>query len=134
MANRGASAREREDAVIDDLTGAYLRGAGFSELLRDIARATRDDEPLVLAFIDIDGLKAVNDSSGHAAGDRLLLEVADALRARTRSHDLLIRYGGDEFVCAISGLTADEAAVRFAGVERQLGHGSRTGVGHGWAR
>lgn len=120
LANRGASAREREDAVIDDLTGAYLRGAGFIELVRDIARATRDDEPLVLAFIDVDGLKAVNDSGGHAAGDRLLVEVADALRARTRSHDLLIRYGGDEFVCAISGLTPGEAATRFAEVNASL--------------
>ncbi len=120
LADRGASAREREDAVIDDLTGAYLRGAGFTALVRDIARATRDDEPLVLAFIDIDGLKAVNDSRGHAAGDRLLVEVADALRARTRSHDLLIRYGGDEFVCAISGLTHGEAAVRFAEVNASL--------------
>ena len=120
LADRGASAREREDAVIDDLTGAYRRGAGFTELVRDIARAARDDEPLVLAFIDVDGLKAVNDSSGHAAGDRLLLEVADVLRAKTRSHDLLIRYGGDEFVCAISGLTSGEAALRFAEVNASL--------------
>lgn len=120
LADRGASAQEREDAVIDDLTGAYLRGAGFVELVRDIARATRDDEPLMLAFIDVDGLKAVNDSGGHAAGDRLLVEVADALRARTRSHDLLIRYGGDEFVCAISGLTSGEAATRFAEVNASL--------------
>lgn len=127
LADRGASAREREDAVIDDLTGAYLRGAGFIELVRDIGRATRGDEPLVLAFVDVDGLKAVNDSRGHAAGDRLLVEVADALRARTRSHDLLIRYGGDEFVCAISGLTHGEAATRFAEVNASLATGPEQG-------
>ena len=120
LADRGASAGEREHAAIDDLTGAYLRGAGFMELKRDMDRASRDEEPLVLAFIDVDGLKAVNDSSGHAAGDRLLLEVADALRARTRSHDLLIRYGGDEFVCAIAGMTTAEATARFAGVNASL--------------
>jgi diguanylate cyclase (GGDEF)-like protein len=130
LADRGASALEREQAVVDDLTGTYLRGAGFIELQRDMERATRDEEPLVLAFIDVDGLKAVNDSSGHAAGDRLLLEVADALRARTRSHDLLIRYGGDEFVCAIAGMTTAEATSRFAGVNASLatapGRGSVT--------
>ena len=130
LADRGASAQEREQAVVDDLTGAYLRGAGFIELKRDMARAMRAEEPLVLAFIDVDGLKAVNDSGGHAAGDRLLLEVADALRARTRSHDLLIRYGGDEFVCAIAGMTTAEAATRFAGVNTSLamtpGRGSGT--------
>ena len=130
MADRGASAGEREHAAIDDLTGAYLRGAGFMELKRDMERATRNKEPLILAFIDVDGLKAVNDSGGHAAGDRLLLDVADALRARTRSHDLLMRYGGDEFVCAITGMTSAEAAIRFAGVNASLaaapGHGSVT--------
>ena len=130
LADRGASAGERKDAAIDDLTGAYLRGAGFKELKRDMERATRNEEPLVLAFIDVDGLKAVNDSGGHAAGDRVLLEVADALRARTRSHDLLIRYGGDEFVCAIAGMSTSEATTRFAGVNASLatapGHGSVT--------
>jgi diguanylate cyclase (GGDEF)-like protein len=130
LADRGASAGEREHAAIDDLTGAYLRGAGFMELKRDMERATRHEEPLVLAFIDVDGLKAVNDSGGHAAGDRLLLEVADALRDRTRSHDLLIRYGGDEFVCAIAGMTTAEATTRFASVNASLatapGHGSVT--------
>ncbi len=130
LADRGASNGEMEHAAIDDLTGAYLRGAGFMELKRDMERAMRDEEPLVLAFIDVDGLKAVNDSSGHAAGDRLLLEVADALRARTRSHDLLIRYGGDEFVCAVAGMTTAEATARFAGVNASLatapGRGSVT--------
>jgi diguanylate cyclase (GGDEF)-like protein len=120
LADRGASAGEREDAAIDDLTGAYLRRAGFLELKRDMERATRNEEPLVLAFIDVDGLKAVNDSAGHAAGDRVLLEVADALRARTRSHDLLIRYGGDEFVCVVAGMSKTEASARFAGVNASL--------------
>jgi diguanylate cyclase (GGDEF)-like protein len=112
MADRGASAVELEHSSHDALTGAYLRGAGFAELERDIGRARRDDQPLVLAFVDVDGLKAANDTQGHAAGDRMLRAVADALRAKLRAHDLIIRYGGDEFVCAVSGLHADEAAAR----------------------
>lgn len=112
LADRGASAVELEDSSHDALTGAYLRGTGFAELKREIVRARRDRQPLVVAFVDVDGLKAANDSRGHAAGDRLLCAVADALRAKLRAHDLIIRYGGDEFVCVVSGLNAAAAATR----------------------
>ena len=112
LADRGAAAVELEHSSHDALTGAYLRGAGFAELTREIARARRERQPLALAFVDVDGLKTANDTNGHAAGDRLLRAVADALRAKLRAHDLIIRYGGDEFVCAISGLDAAAAAAR----------------------
>jgi diguanylate cyclase (GGDEF)-like protein len=82
------------------------------ELEREIARARRTEQPLTLAFVDVDGLKAINDSRGHAAGDRVLLDVANALRATLRSHDLVIRYGGDEFACVIAGLDSAEATKR----------------------
>jgi diguanylate cyclase (GGDEF)-like protein len=62
----------------------------------------------------------VNDAGGHAAGDRLLLRVADALRARLRPYDLLVRYGGDEFVCALGGVGSVDAAARFALVNADL--------------
>jgi len=114
QADRGASAREREHASHDDLTGAYLRGAGLVELDRDMARVRRAEEPLVVAFLDVDQLKAINDSSGHAAGDRMLREVAETFRTGLRSHDLVIRYGGDEFICGISGLTLADASRRVA--------------------
>lgn len=130
QSDRGASARERADSSRDDLTGAYHRGAGFVELEREIARARRAEQPLVLAFIDVDGLKLVNDSFGHAAGDRLLVEVVVCIRATLRSYDLVIRYGGDEFICVISGLTAAAATERLALVNHALAdapeHGSVT--------
>lgn len=110
--DRRAGAVELEHSSHDALTGAYLRGAGCAELKREIMRARRERQPLVLAFVDVDGLKAANDSAGHAAGDRMLRAVADALRAKLRSHDLIIRYGGDEFICAVSGLEAADAATR----------------------
>jgi len=120
LADRGASAVDREYSSHDALTGAYLRGAGFVELAREIGRARREDQPLVLAFVDVDGLKAVNDAHGHARGDRMLRAVVDALRTNLRSHDLIIRYGGDEFVCAVAGLTAPDAAERLGWVNHAL--------------
>jgi diguanylate cyclase (GGDEF)-like protein len=130
LADRGASAREREDSVHDDLTGAYMRGAGFVELKREIARARRAEQPLVLAFVDVDHLKTTNDSQGHAAGDRMLREVAKTFKEKLRSHDLIIRYGGDEFVCAVAGLSTADAAERIGLVNAALAqlpeHGSVT--------
>jgi diguanylate cyclase (GGDEF)-like protein len=128
--DRGASARERASSSVDDLTGVYLRRPGSVELGREIARARRTEQPLVLAFIDVDGLKGMNDSRGHAAGDRLLLEVAKTIRTKLRAYDLIIRYGGDEFVCAISGLNMAQAKERLALVNPALAqapeHGSVT--------
>lgn len=123
FADRSASANERKQSSVDGLTGVYVRGAGVVELGRDIARARRASQPLVLAFIDVDGLKTVNDSRGHAAGDRVLLEVSRTLEAHLRSYDLIIRYGGDEFVCALAGVTLAEATDRFTKVNTTLALG-----------
>jgi diguanylate cyclase (GGDEF)-like protein len=120
LADRSASAKERERSSHDGLTGAYLRGPGAVELEREIARARRTERPLSLAFVDVDGLKAISDLRGHAAGDRVLVSVADALRATLRSHDLVIRYGGDEFACVIEGLNAADTTKRLAGVNAVL--------------
>ena len=85
-----------------------------------MARATRNDLPLAVAFIDVDRLKVVNDSQGHAAGDRLLRHVAHALKSRLRPYDLVIRYGGDEFLCVMDGLDAATATDRLATINVAL--------------
>jgi diguanylate cyclase (GGDEF)-like protein len=129
-ADRAVATAERLAFAMDGLTGAYLRVPGFVELEREIARARRTEHPLVLAFVDVDGLKAINDARGHAAGDRMLVELADTLRKQMRHYDLLIRYGGDEFVCVLSGLAMDAASERLASLNQVLGaspeHGSIT--------
>jgi diguanylate cyclase (GGDEF)-like protein len=129
-ADRGASAGDRAAASLDELTGAHRRGAGLMELEREMARARRTRQHLVLAFVDVDRLKAINDSRGHAAGDRVLCEVVATCRAKLRSYDLIIRFGGDEFLCAIPGVSMDEAAQRLAAVNTTLAefpeHGSVT--------
>ncbi len=130
MTDRDAAARERERDSRDLLTGARLRGAGTLEMEREVARAGRTGQPMSLAFVDVDHLKAINDSRGHAAGDRMLVEVADMLRAHLRSYDLVIRYGGDEFVCVLAGMRQEEASARFERVNVELAgspeHGSVT--------
>ena len=94
--------------------------ARLAELEREIARTRRSDGRLVLAFVDVDGLKAINDLHGHAAGDQLLRDVALALRTGLRSYDLVIRYGGDEFLCALPGTDIEGARRRFDDVAREL--------------
>jgi diguanylate cyclase (GGDEF)-like protein len=102
------------------LTGALRRERGLADLAREIDRARRSDGRLVLAFVDVDGLKATNDVQGHAAGDALLRDVAMALSTGLRSYDLVVRYGGDEFLCALPGTDIDGAGRRFDEVTRQL--------------
>jgi diguanylate cyclase (GGDEF)-like protein len=130
MTDRDASARERERDSRDPLTGARLRGAGTLEMQREVARASRTGQPMSLAFVDVDHLKTINDTHGHAAGDRMLVEVAGMLRSHLRSYDLVIRYGGDEFVCVLAGMRRQEAEARLEHVNAALAtapeHGSVT--------
>lgn len=112
--DRILAAKERAASSIDGLTRAYRRDAGTLELTREIARAKRKKQRFVLAFIDVDDLKGRNDSLGHPAGDQLLRETAAAIKSHIRSYDLLIRFGGDEFVCGLPDMTVAEAAERFS--------------------
>jgi diguanylate cyclase (GGDEF)-like protein len=99
----------------------------MKQLEREMDRARRTSEALVLAFVDVDGLKRVNDSKGHLAGDALLLGVADALRACLRSYDLIMRFGGDEFVCALPNAETERVHDRFAEVSNALATGPTGG-------
>ena len=99
------AAETREHLARDALTGAYARGPGLVELQREIDRANRGGDPLVVAFIDLDGLKAINDTQGHAAGDTALRAVVDAVQDALRPYDLLIRLGGDEFLAVLPKTT-----------------------------
>jgi diguanylate cyclase (GGDEF)-like protein len=105
-----------ERASTDDLTGVLRRGAGLALLEREIDRSRRTETRLVVVFLDVDGLKRVNDELGHAAGDRLLADVAAVLRSRLRSYDLVMRWGGDEFVCALYGAGREGAERRLEAV------------------
>lgn len=143
-AQRGAAALDREEAALDRrqaaldraaaaeelalegfdcVTGALRRRVGLAAMQREMDRTARSDEPLVVAFIDVDGLKAVNDELGHETGDELLRETVDAIKNRLRSYDMIVRLGGDEFVCSLSGQDAAGATERFAQVSARLAEG-----------
>ncbi len=118
--DRELAARDRESAGFDDLTGALRRDRGLIDVDREIDRARRTGGRLVVAFVDVDGLKTINDTHGHAAGDQLLRDLVSALRAGLRSYDLVVRYGGDEFVCALPGADLRSAERRFRVAAREL--------------
>jgi diguanylate cyclase (GGDEF)-like protein len=115
-----------EVAATDDLTGALRRSAGLAALQREIDRSRRSGgKGIAVIFLDVDGLKLVNDTQGHAAGDRMLIEVVATIRKRVRSYDLVIRYGGDEFLCALVDVAPEDAERTLADIRQQ--YTARTG-------
>ncbi len=90
-------------ALLDPLTGLPNRRALMADLRRRVAQADREHHSLLIAFVDLDGFKAINDRYGHDAGDRFLHDIGNALVATLRAGDLCARLGGDEFVVLAGG-------------------------------
>ncbi|MDX1570711.1 MAG: EAL domain-containing protein [Xanthomonadales bacterium] len=108
--------RERLDylAYHDTLTGLPNRPFFEEQFRRTIKQADRRDARLGLLFVDLDHFKEINDSLGHAAGDRLLKTVADRLRDSLRASDLVARLGGDEFVILVQDMSCNDDAGKLA--------------------
>jgi diguanylate cyclase (GGDEF)-like protein len=104
---------ELELEGVDHLTGALLRRRGLDILQRELERTRRTSDRLTVAFIDVEGLKRVNDERGHDAGDAVLHEVARSISDMLRPYDSVMRYGGDEFVCVLSGQRLPDLRKRF---------------------
>ena len=101
--------RLRHLAEHDQLTGLVNRRRFDQELKRELAKAGRYHSHSAVLSVDIDNFKAINDSAGHAAGDAVLTEVADALSSRFRSTDVVARLGGDEFGVLVTAVGIEEA-------------------------
>jgi diguanylate cyclase (GGDEF)-like protein len=114
------SERDLRLAATDELTGAWTRKFGLEEVSRELERAHRTGNKLALAFLDVDGLKEINDRRGHVAGDELLSFLGETLRANVRPYDVIVRYGGDELVCAMPGMSTSEARARFETIAASL--------------
>ena len=91
-----------ERAFNDPLTGLSNRWAFDRDMSRELGRADRHHHHLAIVTIDVDGLKWVNDTEGHGAGDKLLRDLADAMRSSLRRGDSAYRVGGDEFVMVLT--------------------------------
>ena len=111
---RGATDELQRAAFSDPLTGCSNRRAFERDFERELARCARAELDLSVVAIDLDGLKAVNDTAGHAAGDRQLVLLVDTLRKALRSMDGVYRLGGDEFGLVLADTSPDDAAVLIA--------------------
>jgi diguanylate cyclase (GGDEF)-like protein len=122
-----------EAAQVDALTGALGRERGMLALKDEIDRARRGDGRFILAFIDLDDLKGLNDRDGHAAGDEALQALVSAMRAHLRSFDPIVRYGGDEFVCGVGGVGIGDVERRLEMIRATLLRDRCTGFSVGMA-
>ena len=99
----------RELATRDELTGLINRRAMLDLMALEHSRSLRSGRPLLLAQLDIDHFKPINDQHGHATGDRALQAFAGTVRASVRDTDVLARWGGEEFVLMLTDTSADQA-------------------------
>jgi len=128
LATAIAAARKYQDAAtastVDGLTQLYNHRYFYDRLEQELARASRYHHPLQVAILDLDGFKPINDRFGHLTGDQALRLMAKALRANTRSSDVLARYGGDEFAIIFPEASREGAWRTLCRIGDALQHGS----------
>lgn len=112
--------RLRRQSRSDRLTGLPNRGWFDERIVAELSRARRYREPVALAMIDIDHFKLFNDTWGHAAGDHALRAVAGAIQGAVRLSDMVVRYGGEEFVVLLPGMDGPAATERVESIRRQV--------------
>jgi diguanylate cyclase (GGDEF)-like protein len=99
----------RHQAAFDDLTGLAARRHFLSELRREVARVRRQGTPMSMLMVDADHFKNINDTWGHAAGDAVLIALAETLKEGTRTLDVVGRLGGEEFGVLLPSADIDAA-------------------------
>jgi diguanylate cyclase (GGDEF)-like protein len=110
----------REQVLHDPLTGLFNRRYLDEFFAREQSRARREDSELVLALIDLDHFKILNDTHGHMVGDEVLRAVADFFETSLRSTDVVFRIGGEEFLLILTGLDVREALARVESLREQF--------------
>lgn len=116
-------------ATTDELTGLLNRGAWYAQLDVALARSTRNGRPVSVVVLDVDGLKKLNDSRGHFAGDELLTSMTQVWQDALRPSDVLGRIGGDEFAVILDGASESDARWVVARLALALGVGRSASAG-----
>jgi diguanylate cyclase (GGDEF)-like protein len=129
--NAVAHDRLQRLAALDPLTGVYNRRFGLTRLHEEFERAVRMHSPLGVLLFDIDHFKQVNDTYGHMVGDRMLITIAGIARSILREGDVLIRYGGEEFLAVLPAASLDDVRMigerlRHAAEEASISDGGQT--------
>jgi diguanylate cyclase (GGDEF)-like protein len=101
-------------ASYDSLTGLANRRLLVERLDQALQRSARDGKTLALIFVDVDRFKSINDSLGHVTGDEFLVAIGSRMKSVVRGHDLLARFGGDEFVVLLEDVAGVDVAVAAA--------------------
>lgn len=120
----------RQLMVRDSLTGLLNHTHLKEQLEIEVSRAMRLNQNIALAMLDLDHFKSVNDSYGHATGDRVLRSLSRMLMQRLRATDVVGRYGGEEFAVILTGATAQDAAKRLDEVRQSFADLSHFANGH----
>ena len=130
MALNNALAHDRLQrlAARDELTGVYNRRFGMGRLREEYKRSVRSGQPLGVVMLDIDHFKKVNDTYGHIVGDRVLKRVAEASKVVLREGDVLVRYGGEEFMAVLPAASCEDVQIISERIRRTV---KDTVISHG---
>lgn len=112
------------ESIRDSMTGCYSRNSGEELLDLQFTLSMRNNTPLSLIFIDLDHFKQVNDQFGHDAGDNVLIGASAAIRNKLRTGDMLVRWGGEEFIMIFPSSTLQQASYALERL-RESGFGKR---------
>ncbi|HEX9786506.1 MAG TPA: diguanylate cyclase [Candidatus Binatia bacterium] len=112
----------KNQSIRDPQTGLFNRRYMEDSLIRELSRAERAGKTVVVAMLDIDHFKRLNDTFGHTAADAVLCEWSDLLKARFRGSDIVCRYGGEEFVIILPDISVEAARQRLEQLRSDLAH------------